>query len=106
MPLKTNNNILLGSILILFKDTFNKDTILQLVKKSVKRVGLAFPFAKNCLVKCITCKIILNNYGIHCKIILSMLNHKERNIKAHAYLVIDNTYYWYKLKNHVDLYSF
>jgi hypothetical protein len=103
-PIKYYKNIdkyLKGRKIVKPSDEF---FLVKLTKKSIYRVGLFLPFAKNCLVKSLSCKFILKQYGIK-SIMVFCINKTNSELQAHVYLKINDTQKLFNLKNYKDLYS-
>jgi hypothetical protein len=72
-------------------------------KKTIRRIINIAPWAKNCLIKSLTFRYLLGNSYINSKIILSLRKEGNNKLSAHAYITIDNKYFFFKNETFNDL---
>jgi hypothetical protein len=72
----------------------------------LKKIIRIFPFAKNCFIKAITLKYILNEFGIHSKCVFSVKKDSFNLICAHAYIALDTKFTFFRDPEFYDVYAF
>lgn len=65
-----------------------KQYVINIAIKSLKRANMITPWLNNCMIKSITLKLILNSLGINCKVTLSVFKSSQSYLYAHAFLKI------------------
>jgi hypothetical protein len=84
-------------------DDINLSIIMS--KKTLRRIIRIFPFTKNCLLKAITLKYILYEFGINSKCVFSLKKINLKNMHAHAYLIIDPNLTLFRDSEYCDVFA-
>lgn len=84
------------------------DLSLSIVKsrRILQKITYIFPFTKNCLIKAITLKYILKEYGINCQCVFSIRKDTFQHLYAHAYLRLDTKHTLYRDPEYCDVFAF
>jgi hypothetical protein len=73
--------------------------------RTLKRITIISPYLKNCLIKALVFKSILNYYNIKSTLILSMYRQAPNRLIAHAWLKVNNDISYFRQPNFVDIYK-
>jgi hypothetical protein len=75
-----------------------KEYLLDIAYKCIRRMRKIFPWHRNCLVKSLVLKLVLNSLGIGSKITLSISKSKPETLNAHAFLKVSKFKSFFEIK--------
>jgi|WetSurMetagenome_2_1015567.scaffolds.fasta_scaffold559616_2 hypothetical protein len=87
------------------KQDFNDSLKIKLARTSIHRLIRFAPWLENCFVKALTLNYILSLLSIESNIILSLRKSDYKTLSAHAYVLVDKEYSYFKDIRYSDIYS-
>lgn len=92
----------------LIKRDHSHDESLDLItsKKAISRISKIFPKKMHCLVKALSLRYLLKDYGIKSALILSIEKKTDHQIIAHAYISVNSNHHIFKNNEFIDVYKF
>jgi hypothetical protein len=82
----------------------NNNLISLKINKTLRRMNKVLPWSKNCLVKALTYRYLLNKTGIKSNLVFSTRKDAKNKIIAHAYLLLENNVNYFKKPSFTDIY--
>ena len=71
---------------------------------TLRRILRLSPWTKNCFVKALTYKYLLNRYGMSSDLVFSIRKDGNNRLIAHAYLSLENNLSCFKRNSYFDVY--
>ncbi|MBN1413647.1 MAG: lasso peptide biosynthesis B2 protein [Bacteroidales bacterium] len=82
-----------------------KESIIKLVQKTIKRIERLSPINFSCLVKSCIIKILLNSYGIDNSLKLGVAVKSQQLLIAHAYVKVEDYFIYLNKKKMHEVFS-
>jgi hypothetical protein len=80
------------------KSRFASNNILKikLARVTLNRLMYVSPWNRNCFIKALTFNYVLSKLSIESRIILSLRKSPNKSLDAHAYILVDNKFTYFK----------